>query len=148
MTSIVDFALSKAKTTLLIAFMVIIAGSYARQEISIAASPNVQLPFISVSVYLDGASPSDTSRLIAKPLENRLMTVPGIKSISSRSTLSFARIFLEFEVGYDMDQALVKTECWYLISPTIQYKYYEISKNTRIILCRCSQSSCVSLSCG
>ena len=50
----------------MIAFMVIIAGSYARQEISIAASPNVQLPFISVSVYLDGASPSDTSRLIAK----------------------------------------------------------------------------------
>ena len=107
MTRIIDFALSKAKTTLMIAFMIIIAGSYARQEISIAASPNVQLPFISVSVYLDGASPSDTSRLIAKPLENKLMTVSGVKSISSRSTLSFARIFLEFEVGYDMDQALV-----------------------------------------
>ena len=107
MTRIIDFALSKAKTTLMIAFMIIIAGSYARQEISIAASPNVQLPFISVSVYLEGASPSDTSRLIAKPLENRLMTVSGVKSISSRSTLSFARIFLEFEVGYDMDEALV-----------------------------------------
>ena len=107
MTKIVDFALSKAKTTLMIAFMIIIAGSYARQEISIAASPNVQLPFISVSVYLDGASPNDTSRLIAKPLENRLMTITGVKNISSRSVLSFARIFLEFEVGYDMDKALV-----------------------------------------
>ena len=107
MTKIVDFALSKAKTTLMIAFMIIIAGSYARQEISIAASPNVQLPFISVSVYLDGASPNDTSRLIAKPLENRLMTITGVKNVSSRSVLSFARIFLEFEVGYDMDKALV-----------------------------------------
>ena len=107
MTKIIDFALSKAKTTLMIAFMIIIAGSYARQEISIAASPNVQLPFISVSVYLDGASPNDTSRLIAKPLENRLMTITGVKNVSSRSVLSFARIFLEFEVGYDMDKALV-----------------------------------------
>jgi multidrug efflux pump len=107
MTKIVDFDLSKEKTTLMIAFMIIIAGSYARQEISIAASPNVQLPFISVSVYLDGASPNDTSRLIAKPLENRLMTITGVKNISSRSVLSFARIFLEFEVGYDMDKALV-----------------------------------------
>jgi multidrug efflux pump len=122
MTSIVDFALSKAKTTLMIAFMVIIAGSYARQEISIAASPNVQLPFISVSVYLDGASPSDTSRLIAKPLENKLMTVPGVKSISSRSTLSFARIFLEFEVGYDMDQALVD------IKQSVEETKYELPK--------------------
>ena len=39
MTNIIDFALKKAKTTLLIAFMIIVAGSYARQEIPIAASP-------------------------------------------------------------------------------------------------------------
>ena len=107
MTSIIDFALSKAKTTMMIALMVVIAGSYARQEIPIAASPNVQLPFISVSVFLDGASPSDTSRLIARPLENRLKTITGVKNIRSTSSLSFARIFLEFEVGFDMDQALV-----------------------------------------
>lgn len=107
MTSIIDFALSKAKTTMMIALMVVIAGSYARQEIPIAASPNVQLPFISVSVFLDGASPGDTSRLIARPLENRLKTITGVKNIRSTSTLSFARIFLEFEVGFDMDQALV-----------------------------------------
>ena len=107
MTSIIDFALKKAKTTLLIAFMVIIAGSYARQEIPIAASPNVQLPFITVSVFLDGASPSDTSRLIARPLENRLKSVTGVKNIRSTSSLSYARIFLEFEVGFDIDKALV-----------------------------------------
>ena len=107
MINIIDFAVKKAKTTLLIAFMVIIAGSYARQEIPIAASPNVQLPFITVSVFLDGASPSDTSRLIARPLENRLKTVTGVKNIRSTSYLSYARIFLEFEVGFDIDQALV-----------------------------------------
>ena len=107
MTQIIDFALRKAKTTLLLALMVIIAGSYARQEIPIAAAPNVQLPFITVSVFLDGASPNDTSRLIARPLENRLKTVTGVKNIRSTSYLSFARIFLEFEVGFDIDQALV-----------------------------------------
>ena len=107
MTKIIDFALKKAKTTLLIAFMIIVAGSYARQEIPIAASPNVQLPFITVSVFLDGASPGDTSRLISRPLENRLKTVTGVKNIRSTSYLSYARIFLEFEVGFDIDKALV-----------------------------------------
>ena len=107
MTSIVDFALNKAKTTLTIAFLVVIAGTFARQEIPISASPNVQLPFLSISVYLDGASPADTSRLIAKPLENRLKTVPGLKNISSTSSLSYSRVFTEFEVGYDMEKALV-----------------------------------------
>ena len=107
MTSIVDFALNKAKTTLTIAFLIVIAGTFARQDIPISASPNVQLPFLSISVYLDGASPADTSRLIAKPLENRLKSVPGLKNVSSTSSLSYSRVFTEFEVGYDMDKALI-----------------------------------------
>ena len=107
MTGIVDFALSKAKTTLMIAVLIVIAGSYARQEIPIAASPNIQLPFVSVAVFLDGASPSDGSRLVAKPLENRLRTVPGVKTIRATSSLSNIRIFLEFDVGYDIDLSLI-----------------------------------------
>ena len=122
MTGIIDFALAKAKTTMMIALMVVVAGSYARQEIPIAASPNVQLPFISVSVFLDGASPGDTSRLIARPLENRLKNVTGIKSIRSTSSLSFARIFLEFEVGFDMDQALVD------IKQSVEETKYELPR--------------------
>ena len=122
MTGIIDFALAKAKTTMMIALMVVVAGSYARQEIPIAASPNVQLPFISVSVFLDGASPGDTSRLIARPLENRLKNVTGVKSIRSTSSLSFARIFLEFEVGFDMDQALVD------IKQSVEETKYELPR--------------------
>ena len=110
MTGIIDFALSKAKTTLMLAVLIVVAGSYARQEIPIAASPNIQLPFVSVAVFLDGASPSDGSRLVAKPLENRLRTVPGVKTIRATSSLSNIRIFLEFEVGYDIDKAIVDTK--------------------------------------
>ena len=106
MTGIVDFALSKAKTTLALALVIIIAGSYARSSLGVAAEPNIQLPLVSVSVFLDGASPSDASRLIARPLETRLRSVPGIKELSSTARLSYARIVAEFEVGYDIDTAL------------------------------------------
>ena len=106
MIGIVDFALSKAKTTLALALVIIIAGSYARSSLGVAAEPNIQLPLVSVSVFLDGASPSDASRLIARPLETRLRSVPGIKELSSSARLSYARIVAEFEVGYDIDTAL------------------------------------------
>ena len=106
MTGIVDFALSKARTTLAIGLVIIIAGAFARSTIQVAADPNIQLPLVSVSVFLDGASPSDASRLIARPLETRLRSVPGIQELSSSSRLSFARIVAEFEVGYDIDTAL------------------------------------------
>ena len=106
MTGIVDFALSKARTTLALAVVVIIAGAYARSTITVASEPNISLPLVSVSVFLDGASPEDASRLIARPLETRLRSVPGIKELSSSARLSYARIVGEFEVGYDIDTAL------------------------------------------
>ncbi len=106
MTRIVDFALSKARTTLALAVVIIIAGAYARTTITVASEPNISLPLVSVSVFLDGASPEDASRLIARPLETRLRSVPGIKELSSSARLSYARIVGEFEVGYDIDTAL------------------------------------------
>ena len=39
MIGIVDFALSKAKTTLALALVIIIAGSYARSSLGVAAEP-------------------------------------------------------------------------------------------------------------
>ena len=106
MIKIVDFALSKARTTLALALLVIIAGSVARSSLGVAADPNIQLPLVSVSVFLDGASPEDASRLIARPLETRLRSVPGVKELSSSARLSYARIVAEFEVGYSIDTAL------------------------------------------
>ena len=104
MIKIVDFALSKARTTLALALVVIIAGAYARTTLTVASEPNISLPLVSVSVFLDGAL-EDASRLITKPLETRL-SVPGIKELSSSARLSYARIVGEFEVGYDIDTAL------------------------------------------
>ena len=106
MTKIVDFALSKARTTLALALLVIVAGSVARSALGVAADPNIQLPLVSVEVFLDGASPEDASRLIARPLETRIRSVPGVKELSSSARLSYARIVAEFEVGYSIDTAL------------------------------------------
>ena len=88
MTSIIDFALSKAKTTIVIAILVLLAGSYARQEIQVSSSPNIQLPFISVSVFLEGASPKDGSRLIARPIENNLRKSLGLDVFESYEKFS------------------------------------------------------------
>ena len=59
MTGIIDFALSKARTTLALAVVIIIAGAYARSTITVASEPNISLPLVSVSVFLDGASPEE-----------------------------------------------------------------------------------------
>ncbi len=106
MNQIVDFALAKGKTTLTVALLIILAGAFARSTIPVASDPSIQIPIVSVSVFLDGASPDDASRLIVRPLENRLRSVPGIKEISSSGRLSYARVVGEFEVGYDLDVAL------------------------------------------
>ena len=76
MNQIVDFALAKGKTTLTVALLIILAGAFARSTIPVASDPSIQIPIVSVSVFLDGASPDDASRLVVRPLENRLRSVP------------------------------------------------------------------------
>ena len=46
-------------------------------------------------------------RLIAKPLENNLRSVEGIKHINTNSSLGVTRVILEFDIQYDMTKALV-----------------------------------------
>jgi len=86
--------------------LLLLLDHIARSSLGVAADPNIQLPLVSVSVFLDGASPEDASRLIARPLETRLRSVPGVKELSSSARLSYARIVAEFEVGYSIDTAL------------------------------------------
>ena len=65
---IVSSAVGKFRTTLLIMLFCIIAGVLGRTSMPIASNPNVTFPWVNISVFLEGASPEDMARLVAKPL--------------------------------------------------------------------------------
>ena len=107
---IVKTAVSKFRTTLLVMIFLIIMGMFGRAAMPIASNPNIQFPFVNISVFLEGASPEDMARIVAKPLENRFLRLEGQEQVRSTNTQSFTNLTIQYDVDYDMDQAILDVE--------------------------------------
>ena len=101
---IVKTAVSKFRTTILVMIFLIIMGMFGRAAMPIASNPNIQFPFVNISVFLEGASPEDMARIVAKPLENRFLRLEGQEQVRSTNTQSFTNLTIQYDVDYDMDK--------------------------------------------
>jgi hydrophobic/amphiphilic exporter-1 (mainly G- bacteria), HAE1 family len=96
--------------TVLLNLAIVLAGVIAYRSIPIAALPSYDTPVINVSGALPGASPETMATSVALPLEKQFQTIPGLKTISSTSTLGNTSLTLEFEEGRDVDAASVDVQ--------------------------------------
>jgi hydrophobic/amphiphilic exporter-1 (mainly G- bacteria), HAE1 family len=71
-------------------------------------TPEVQIPTLTVQTRWPGASPQEVEREIVQDQEEQLQSVEGLQKMSSESLDSLARITLEFAVGANMEEALLK----------------------------------------
>ncbi len=71
-------------------------------------TPEVQRPSITVSTRWPGASPQEVEREIVLEQEEYLKSVEGLVRLISESSNSKGSITLEFQVGTNLDQALLK----------------------------------------
>ena len=86
------------------------AGVIGLQKIPVAALPSYDTPIINVSASLPGANPETMASSVALPLEKQFQTVPGLKTLSSSSTLGSTSLTLEFEEGRNIDAAAVDVQ--------------------------------------
>ena len=55
----------------------------------------------------NGFANEDAERLIIKPLEKELRAIEGVKEMNSTAFLGGANVVMEFDAGFDADQALI-----------------------------------------
>ncbi len=96
--------------TVLLNLAIVLAGVIGYQSIPVAALPSYDTPVINVSANLPGANPETMATSVALPLEKQFQTVPGLKTISSTSTLGSTSLTLEFVEGRNIDAAAVDVQ--------------------------------------
>lgn len=96
--------------TVLLNLAIVLAGVIGFRSIPVAALPSYDTPVINVSASLAGASPETMASSVALPLEKQFQTVPGLKTISSTSTLGQTSLTLEFEESRNIDAAAVDVQ--------------------------------------
>jgi multidrug efflux pump subunit AcrB len=88
--------------------IIIIFGISSYVDLPREAAPDVQIPLVIVSTPYFGVSPEDIESLITQPIEKEINGISEVKEITSSSMEGFSLVKVEFESGYDIDDALQK----------------------------------------
>lgn len=81
---------------------ILFAGLICYYLLPISSMPNVNFPTINVRASFPGALPETMANSVALPLEKQFMAIPGLRIVSSNSTLGSTSIVLQFEIDKDI----------------------------------------------
>ncbi|MFO1021997.1 MAG: efflux RND transporter permease subunit [Planctomycetales bacterium] len=88
--------------------LVVMFGTLAIWSMPIQLTPEVQIPTLTIETMWPGASPMEIEREIILEQEEQLQSVEGVKKMTSESTDSLGRIIMEFAIGTDLADAMLK----------------------------------------
>ena len=103
--SFVALFIQRPIATTLLGCGLALAGSGAFFLLPVAPLPNIDLPTISVSANMQGASPEVMSSTVATPLERHLGAIASVTEMTSNSSAGSTRINLQFDISRDINGA-------------------------------------------
>src|SRR5512136_822624 len=82
---IADLCISRPVFATMVNLLLVVLGWFSFKSIGIDQFPNVDLPIVTVTTSLRGASPEEMETSVTEPLEEIINTVQGIDELSSTS---------------------------------------------------------------
>jgi hydrophobic/amphiphilic exporter-1 (mainly G- bacteria), HAE1 family len=101
-----DISIKRPVFATMMMVLLIVLGVVSYKRLAIDEYPDITYPVVIVSTSYPGASPESMMRDVAKPVEEALNTVQGIKEITSTSMEGTATVRLMFNLGVDIGTAL------------------------------------------
>lgn len=106
MFRMIDYAISHARLTIAALIFLLLAGFVSYSTIAKEAEPDVKIPIIYTQLTQRGISPEDSERLLLRPIETKLKSVPNVKEMRSTAYEGGGYVLLEFEAGFNSNAAL------------------------------------------
>ena len=105
--NLIRLAIERPIAVIAVVLMVVMFGLVALQTIPIQLSPDVNRPVITITTSWPGAAPAEVEREILNRQEEEMAGLEGLQSITGRAQPGRNRLTLEFNVGTNMDRALL-----------------------------------------
>jgi HAE1 family hydrophobic/amphiphilic exporter-1 len=109
MKSLAELSLRRPVTAVMVFVSLVVVGLLAAFRLPLEQMPDVNVPFVFISVPYPGSTPQEVERQITRPVEEALSTLPGIQMMNSTSRSDNAGIFLMFS-DWDRDIAITASE--------------------------------------
>jgi multidrug efflux pump subunit AcrB len=72
--------------------------------------PQISVPMIDVISAMPGASPQEAENLLARPIEQRMLELPGVDHVYTMSGDGYAMVTVRFKVGEDQERSITKVQ--------------------------------------
>ncbi|HOZ80117.1 MAG TPA: efflux RND transporter permease subunit [Ferruginibacter sp.] len=103
--NISELSLKRPVMATVLNLAIILFGIVGYTFLAIRDYPAIDPAIVSVSTNYTGANPDIIESQVTEPLEKQINGIPGIRTITSSSSLGSSNITVEFELGVDLDVA-------------------------------------------
>lgn len=100
-----DLSIRKPVFAWMLMFGLIVFGAISFTRMGVSEMPDVEFPIIALNARYEGAAPEVIEADVVDPLEDVLISIQGVKNITSKSRVGSAEITLEFDLNRDIDAA-------------------------------------------
>ncbi len=99
----ISFLISNRLFAIIFAISVALLAWLKLPELQISQYPDIDIPMLTVNLYLPGASSLAMESRVVDKVEEKLETLRRLKKVTSRITNSYAQVAIEYERGVDVD---------------------------------------------
>lgn len=103
--NISEFSIKRPVFATVLNLLIILFGVVGYTFLAIRDYPAIDPAVINISTSYTGANPDIIESQVTEPLEKQINGIPGIKTITSSSTLGNSNITVEFELGVNLQTA-------------------------------------------
>src|SRR6201994_3263634 len=103
--NISELSLKRPVLATVMNLMLILFGVVGYNFLAVRDYPAIDPPIITVQTSYTGANPDLIASQITEPLEKNINGIPGIRTITSTSSLGSSYITVEFNLGVDLEAA-------------------------------------------
>ncbi|MEI6437630.1 MAG: efflux RND transporter permease subunit [Candidatus Omnitrophota bacterium] len=104
--SLSDTAIRRPVFAWMVMAALMIFGLISYNRMGVSQLPNIDFPVINVSLTWTGAAPEVMEKDVVDTIEQAMMTIQGVKEVSSTIRQGQASVTVELELGRDIDAAV------------------------------------------
>ncbi len=108
--SLSDISIRRPVFAWMLMLAMIVFGYISMRKMGISQMPDVDFPIVNVQVVYEGAAPEVMELDVIDPIESAVLSVEGVKSVTSTARLGSANITVEFNLDKDINVAVSEIE--------------------------------------
>ena len=108
--NLIDLSIRRPVFAWVLMFSLIVFGAICVNRMGVSQLPDVDFPIVNVSISYEGAAPEVVESELIDPIEQRLLTIEGIKEMRSSARQGVGNVTLEFDIERNVDVALQEVQ--------------------------------------